>query len=445
MNLLKKLLPGREETQRREENLLKIISDSGVKIHRLSESQRAKFAKLTENIPKKFESVIGCDVISRTEEILINKYSPSSESKEQILIGIDADLSTSGATAGLAIKRGVEMAVEDINKEGGLFGKSLVMIAKDHATVPSKGIDNINGFYKRDDILAVVGGKHSSVIDSEMKYIQDAKIPYLVPWAAAEEVTENGYEDNYIFRASANDRFISDLLAQHALEHGENIAIIAENSIWGRGNVEKIKTYLDKAGIDTKVSILINKGNNLSSNDILKLKSSKLDVVILVVNPIESSHAMKVFSKNNFDYPIVSHWGFVGSDFYKENAEYINNIKLEFIQNFIFDHSKTKLAKVLKKRYVQKYSIDKDSKIDSQSGIIQAYDLVMMLAQAVKEAGSTDGAKVKEALENLKPYNGALKYYDKAFSKNRHDALGIDDFFFATYNNEGKIVPYEKK
>ena len=54
-----------------------------------------------------------------------------------------------------------------------------------------------------------------------------------------------------------------------------------------------------------------------------------------------------------------------------------------------------------------------------------SYDAVMVLAAAIKQANSTDGSKVREALENLQtPYDGMMKNYDKPFSKTEHEALG---------------------
>ena len=64
-----------------------------------------------------------------------------------------------------------------------------------------------------------------------------------------------------------------------------------------------------------------------------------------------------------------------------------------------------------------------------------------LLAQAIEQAGSTDGDKVREALENLKsPYQGLIKAYNKPFSADDHDALGPNDYIMVRYDGD-KIVP----
>jgi len=64
-----------------------------------------------------------------------------------------------------------------------------------------------------------------------------------------------------------------------------------------------------------------------------------------------------------------------------------------------------------------------------------------LLAIAIAQAGSTDGDKVREALENLNGnYDGLIKIYNKPFSKVEHDALGPSDFIMVRYEGD-KIVP----
>jgi branched-chain amino acid transport system substrate-binding protein len=72
-----------------------------------------------------------------------------------------------------------------------------------------------------------------------------------------------------------------------------------------------------------------------------------------------------------------------------------------------------------------------------------SYDAVMILASAIKQAGSTDGEKLKAALEDLKtPYAGMMKTYDKPFSATVHEALGAKDYKWAHWS-DGKLLPYK--
>lgn len=441
VNTAKEITPWeRQETKKREDKLLTFLKDKGIKIHKLSDLQRQKFSKLCAHIPKQFEDVIGPSIISKTQEILYNKYSK----KDNIVIGIDADLSMDGEAAGLSIKRGAELAADEINKAGGLLGKKVIVIAKDNRVLSSQGIKNINDFAKRKDVVAIIGGKQSAIINGEMETIQKNHIPYLVPWAAASKLTQNDYKDNYVFRVSANDRFISKLLASHALKYSDKVAVIAENSIWGRSCLEDIQKYLRSKGTPPVSSIVVNRGQKSFDEDINQVISSGAKVLILVTNSVEGSKTIKTLSEKNANINIVSHWGIINSDFFKDNAQYLEKIPLEFIQTFLFTETKNPLAKTLLNNYKRMYHQDPIKTMIAPSGVAQSYDLVHLLALAVKKAGTTDPIKVKKALENLPPYKGLIRTYNPAFTQNRHDALDASDFFLAKYNSNGIIVPEYK-
>ena len=74
--------------------------------------------------------------------------------------------------------------------------------------------------------------------------------------------------------------------------------------------------------------------------------------------------------------------------------------------------------------------------------LAHAYDGMHLMAMAVKQAGSTDGDKLRQALENLQgTYDGAMKTYTKPFSPTGHDALLVGDYKWAHWR-DGKLVPY---
>ena len=77
----------------------------------------------------------------------------------------------------------------------------------------------------------------------------------------------------------------------------------------------------------------------------------------------------------------------------------------------------------------------------SAVGLAHAYDLTHLLARAVDLAGSTDRAKVRDALERLGPYDGLVKYYEQPFTEHRHDALSADDVFMARFAADDRLIP----
>jgi len=73
-------------------------------------------------------------------------------------------------------------------------------------------------------------------------------------------------------------------------------------------------------------------------------------------------------------------------------------------------------------------------------GVANAYDAMHLVALAIKNAGSTDGPKIREGFFKIGSYDGLIKTYVKPFTPANHDALGPTDYIF-TYFKEGEILP----
>lgn len=446
MDTAKEITPWeREDTHRRETKLLETIKESGVKIHTISDKERQKFAEKTAHIPGQFEEVIGADIISKTKELMYNKYGANLNHEDHILIGIDTDISADSKVGGLAIKRGVEIAVEEINNKGGVLGKPLEVIVKDHRATASKGIENIKEFAQNKHLAAIVGGVHGAVISAELETIQKLKIPFMIPWAATAGIVQNGYKDNYVFRVSANDRLAANFILKYTLQKYSKPAFIVENSIWGRNNAKLMKQYCKKHNIEDAIEIVYNRGQSSFEKEISQIIDSGADSIIMVANPMEGSKILQTLSKSNHLLPVISHWGITSGDFFKENEDILKKLDLTIFQTFSFNNKLNTKGKHLLERYKEKYALSKNANIKAPIGVAQAYDIVYLLSLAIEKAGTTDNTKVKQALENLPNYQGVIKNYTPAFSSKNHDALDGRDYYMAKYNKNGRLVPVKNK
>ena len=101
-----------------------------------------------------------------------------------VRIGLNADMSSGSAQAGEAIRRGILIALHEINQSGGIFGRQVELMIKDHRGIPARGRRNMKQFSKDASIIAIFGGLHTPVVLAEKKELFDSgkiKIPYLIP------------------------------------------------------------------------------------------------------------------------------------------------------------------------------------------------------------------------------------------------------------------------
>ena len=432
----------REETHRREERLLERIRAAGVAVHQLSAEQRLAFREQLSRIPHLFEREAGPALLAKTGELRWERL-PAAERDRHILVGIDADLSAGAAQAGLAIKRGVELAVSEINAEGGVLGRPLAVVARDHMAIPVRGQENIRYFAERPQAVAVVGGLHSWVVLEELDALDEAKLPMLVPWAAASKVTENGRAPNYVFRVSVNDRYAGPFLVDSALADQRKIGLLLENSVWGRGNEKTMRGRLAEQGLTPTAVELFNRGDDDFAARIGRLAASGAEAILMVANPVEGARAVKAMAERPLPLPIIAHWGIVGGDFWNETHRALTKVDLRVLQTFSFLAPPTDQARRMLERYLDHFGEHAAGDIPAPTGTAHAYDLIRLLARAIERAGNAEPAAVRDALERLDGHDGVLKRYAPPFTAERHDALTPDDLHLARFDERGHIVMVE--
>ena len=135
---------------------------------------------------------------------------------QDIKFGFNADQSgTAAAELGMAARHGFELAIEDINKAGGLLGKKVVPVVRDDTGTPPKSIQNMTELIDSEKVVVVVGPTNSGNALAWLHIAQQKKVPVIVPVATATDITKRYQAEpqNFIFRVSMVDREQVALLA----------------------------------------------------------------------------------------------------------------------------------------------------------------------------------------------------------------------------------------
>ncbi|MFN3077843.1 MAG: DctP family TRAP transporter solute-binding subunit, partial [Alphaproteobacteria bacterium] len=432
----------REETQRREEGFLAQIKAANVVIHELTVDEKAAFRRALAPLARRFEPEIGADIISMCQEIIETRFRTRPVGSVAYL-GVDASLSQRDKLAGLAIKRGVELALDKINAGGGVLGRELVLLARDNQGIPVRGRDNIRFFTENGDLVAVVGDKLSTVGLSEIEQMQAARRPFLIPWAGASAIVENGFSPNYVFRASLGDGVTAPLLIEAALRKSSRLALIIENSEWGRGHHQLMLERMRTLGVEAVETIWLNPGSDESASVVQHLKESGPGAIVFVANSNEAIDLFGIMARKEMRTPIVAHMGLLGAGIQSVIVSAFDTLDVSFPQTVFLDTPITEKERRVVSAYRQAFGLGGDDRIISAFGFANAYDLTHMLARAIRAAGTFDGPAVRDALEQLSAYDGLVKTYAPPFTPERHDALDGSDFHMARFNRAGAIVPAE--
>lgn len=363
-----------------------------------------------------------------------------------IFIGLDADLSAASAQAGQSIRSGALIAIDEINKAGGVMGRRLQLVERDHRGNPARAKVHMEELAGMEHLVAVLGGLHTPAALEVLPIVHEHGIPFLIPWAAGTPVVENGQDPNYVFRVSVRDADAGPFLVKEAKASGyRRLGLLLENTGWGRSNQQAMTKAAGEHDLPEPVVQWFNWGVQDLSTQLQAFRGAGVDAILMVANApegltiIRAIHAQPEGSR----FPVLSHWGITGGDFGNQARDVLPEVELRFLQTFSFARPPVpEKAEALFRLYQASHPEAEDPlDIPAVPGLAHAYDLVHLLARAITLAETTDRARVRDALESIPSHTGVMKTYEPPFTSKRHDALDASSFHLARFNESGQIVP----
>jgi len=366
--------------------------------------------------------------------------------KEPIKIGLAAAVSGGSAASGEAIKRGLQIALDEINARGGVLGgRKLELVIRDDEGNPAKGVAIARELVEREKVAVVFGGLHTTVALAQVPVWQELRTPYMGAWAAGTNITRNGASPNFVFRVSANDDLVDRYLARYAIEVMKKgkPGLLLENTAWGQSNEAGLGKWLGERNVKPVGIEKFNWNDPDMSPQLLRLRGAGADHVILVANAPEGAQVVKSRAKIGWEVPMISHWGISGGRFAELTGELSDGVV--FLQTYSFFGKQGERGQAVLKALAEKYGVKGPEDVIAPVGTANAYDGMHLVALAIEQAGGTDGSKLREALENLKAeYRGLIKTYRRPFTAEQHDALTDEDYIMVAWKG-GKIVPVAAK
>src|SRR3989454_9206387 len=240
------------------------------------------------------------------------------QAKPPISVALVAAMSGGSALSGEAIKRGLSVAIDEINARGGLLGgRKVELVIRDEEGNPGKGVTAARDVIEREKAVVVFGGLHSPVGLAMLPVFHELKVPYVGPWAAATGITRNGKNPNFMFRVSANDDIVDHFLAKHVTEKlgKKKPGVILENTPWGASNQEGLTKWFGQLGAQPVGFEKFNWGDPDMSPQLLRLRNGGAGAGNLIAHAPEGAQVVKSRAKIGWDVPTISHWGISGGGF----------------------------------------------------------------------------------------------------------------------------------
>jgi branched-chain amino acid transport system substrate-binding protein len=259
-----------------------------------------------------------------------------------------------------------------------------------------------------------------------------------VPIATGTEITARYAKtpQNFLFRISMVDREQISLLAAYAVKASKTkkIAIIADTTGYGQGGIKDATEILTLHGITPVATEKFGPKDTDMTSQLSKIRDAGADTVIIYAIADGSAHTLKSMEKIGYLPLTLGSWGNLSSLLPRIAGQKLS-------EHIILAASTTEDSNPRAKALGERVRVHFPT-MTTFACAAQAYDSVMLLAAAMKAAGSTDGEKVAAALENIDGVQGVIKKYSKPFSKTDHEGLTVADFYLARWKN-GVVGRYE--
>jgi branched-chain amino acid transport system substrate-binding protein len=331
------------------------------------------------------------------------------------------------------------MLVEKINASGGVNGRKLELVVKDTGGSPEKADSFAKQLIEEEKVLAIIGPSTSGETMKIKALCEENKVP-LVSCAAAETIVNPVAK--YVFKVPQKDSQAVTWIYRTMKDKGiTNIAILSSTEGFGVAGKKQLEDLAKAEGITILANEVYDKAATDLTDVLTKVKgnSSVQAVVNWSIVPAQSIVA-KNMKQLGLDVPLFQSHGFGNLKYVQQAGVAAEGTlfpagRLLVVDELPDSHPQKQLLAAYKKDYESRYKED----VSSFGG--HAYDALTVVVEALKQAGTPDREKVRDAIENLKGFVGTAGVF--SFSATDHTGLDLTAFEMLTVK-DGKFTVYKK-
>ena len=343
------------------------------------------------NLPAPFHRLEFLTSVSLAAVLLAGcKPAPGGAAGDTIRVGEFASLTGSEAAFGNSSHNGTALAVEEINRAGGVLGKQIELITEDNQSKQGESVTIVKKFISRDQVAAVLGEVASGRSLEAAPVCQEAKIPMVSPSSTNPKVTETG---DYIFRVCFIDPFQGSLLADFAKRtlKARRVAILSDVSApYSVGLTEFFqKAYLAGGGEVVIEQKYASKDKDFRAQ-LTAIKAAEPDAIFVPGYYTEAGLIVAQARQLGITLPVFGGDGW-------EAPELIQIAGPSLENTFYSTHYSPEADDPKVKAFVKAYQVKYDGQTPDAMAAL-GYDSALVLFDAMKRAGSTDPAKLRDAL-----------------------------------------------
>lgn len=321
----------------------------------------------------------------------------SGSSSGPILVGYYGDLSGRTSSFGQSTKNGVEMAADEINKAGGINGRLIQIITEDDQGEPNKAATVVTKLINQDRVHALLGEVASSNSLAAAPKAQEAKVPMISPSSTNPAVTQVG---DYIFRVCFIDPFQGEVMAKFAANNlkAKRAAVLYDfNSDYSRGLYQFFKLSFTQLGGEIVAERSYTQGDRDFSGQLTAIRSANPEVIYVPGYYGEVGVIANQTKQLGIKVPLLGGDGWDAPQLWELGGASLNG-------NYISNHYSVDDPSPAIQKFVADYKGRYQVLPDALAAL--GYDSMKVLADAIKRAGGTESAKLRDAIAQTQNFPG---------------------------------------
>lgn len=388
----------------------------------------------TPNLPGLRALIVPASLVLLSFFLLSQAFSADAAAKPTIKVG--AILAETGPAAFLGgpEARSLRMLAERINKEGGIDGHPLEVIIKDSGSSPEKAISFAKQLIEEEKVLAIIGPSTSGESLSIKKICEMGKT-IMLSCSAADVIVQPVLP--HIFKVAPSDAYAADHIFNSMQKKGiSKIAVLSANDGFGKAGKEQLAKHAPSYGISILAEEVYDKNATDLSAVVAKLKANSgiQAVVNWSIVPAQSILAKNI-RQAGWQIPLYQSHGFANIKYAEAAGPAAEGIMFPASRVLVADMLPEGEEKAVQLTYKNDYESRFKEPVSTFGG--HSYDALNILAKAVTSAGSTEPAKVREAVEKTTGLIGTAGTFN--YSATDHGGLSTEAFTMLTVQ-DGKFV-----
>ena len=319
-------------------------------------------------------------------------FTVNAAAAEPIKIGINAPLTGFAASDGESALNGAKLAVDQINKAGGIDGRDLELVVYDDQASPKESVAIATKLIEKDKVSVGISCSYSGATRAAAGVFQAAQIPYISAYAIHPDITRAG---DYVFRTSlmgevqgrAGAKLVGDILKK------KRAVLITLNNDFG----QSLSAGFKEKAADFGVSVVNEYSYSIKDRQfgpiVAKVKADNPDVIYATGYFFTSGPLVTQLRAAGIDATIIGREGFDTQTFIDIAGPAAEGVIIT-----------TSLGRDSKSKETQDFISQYETMFNNKTDMVAAsgHTAVKVAADAIKRAGSTDGAAVRDAIASTK-------------------------------------------